>query len=55
MELGKPCCTKLSVFSFAKLACEVRYRIKSENLKNIMFCQTFSKHDLLPMSVVCPK
>ena len=52
MELGKPCCTKLSVVSFSKLACEVRYRTKSKNLKNIMYYQTFSEHNLLPMSIV---
>ena len=52
MELGKPCCTMLSVVSFSKLVYEVRYRIKSKNMKNIMFYQTFSEHNLLPMSVV---
>ena len=52
MELGKPCCTMLSVVSFSLLACEVRYRIKSKNMKNIMFYQTFSEQNLLPMSVV---
>ena len=34
MEPGKPCCTKLSVVSFSKLACKVRYCIKkSKNMK----------------------
>ena len=46
MELGKP------VVSFSFLACEVRYRIKSKNMNNIMFYQTFSEHNLLPMSEV---
>ena len=44
MELGKPCCTILSVVSFSELACEVRYHIQSKNMKNIMFYQTFSEH-----------
>ena len=52
MELGNPCCTKLSVVSFSQLACEVCYHIKSKNMKNIMFYQTFSEHNLLPMSEV---
>ena len=55
MELGKPCCTKLSVVSFSKLACEICYRIKSKNMKYIMFYQTFSEHNLLPMSEVSLK
>ena len=52
MELGKPCCTKLSVVSFFIISLEVRYRIKSKNMINIMFYQTFSEYNLLSMSEV---